>query len=222
MDYDDYRVRSAPTFFSGPNGVLWNLVFGAVQNAVATAARAAIRNRFAGSASVDSLVFLLEDRNLDPAWRENATSVRRRIRAAWSTWGKAGTIEGVEEALRLAGYTNFQVNDQKTDGTLRWFEFEIIVMAPFPWVDTSHSDGAWDDPGVWDDGGSWAAALPEEDLARLRLIARKWGGHENGHQRCRSIVVVHSGVTWDSDAPPGTWDDIADATWGDDVSYLIP
>jgi hypothetical protein len=154
LDYDDFQVASSPSWLSGDNGTMWNRVLGIVKDSFAAAARSAVKARFAATAAVDGLVYLLDESNLDPAWRENETSVRARIRARWQTWGTVGTIEGVAAALTLAGYTNFQVNDQKLDGTLKWWEFEIILFPPFPWLDTSKSDGAWDDAGVWDDGGS--------------------------------------------------------------------
>lgn len=219
MDYDDHQTTYAPSWLQDPSGWLWNKVLGTMKNGVAYAAREAVKMRFADTAPLDALSALLEDRGLDPAWREDARSVRARIKAAWETWQLGGTKAGIARALELAGYTNYEIREQPQDGTLNWWEFEVWVFPPFAWADTYDSDGRWDDAGVWNDGGSWAEDLPAPDLSRLRLVVRKWKGT---HARCRSIVVVHRGVTWDADAPPGQWDDDASATWGDDVSYLSP
>jgi len=220
VDYDDYQVNDAPGFLSKPNGTLWNRVTGTIKNAIGATARAAVKARFASTATVDTLVWLLEDRNLDPAWRETSLSVRARIKAAWSTWEKAGTKAAMTEALELAGFTSFQVNDQADDGSLQWWEFDLIVYPPLPWTDISKSDGLWDDAGVWEDGGSWAQAAPPEIIARLRLIARKW---KPTHARCRRIVIFHlaAGETWDVTAPPGLWDE-PNSLWNDDFSYISP
>jgi len=219
MQYDDYQVQDAPSWLSDLAGVLWNRVLGTMKNAVTAAARAAVMARFASKAPIDALPVLLEDRVLDPAWNENETSVRTRIQSAWATWAEAGRPASLAEGLRLAGWTNFEIREQPQDPTLRWWEFEVWLYAPFPFVDDYLADGRWDDPGVWDDGGVWAPALPVPDLARVRLVINKWKGT---HTRCRQIVLVHAGETWDGDAPPGTWDDDPTATWGDDVSFFAP
>lgn len=219
MDYDDFQVQYAPSWLGGAAGTLWNRVLGLMKQAVVEAAKAAVKCRFAATAPLDALEQLLEDRNLDPAWRETETSVRARIIAAWETWQKAGTKAGMGEALELAGYIDYEIRENKQDGTLSWWEFEIWLYPPFPWTDEYVADFRWDDAGVWEDGGVWAADLPPEDLSRARLIARKWKGT---HAQCRRIVIVHAGETWDATAPPGTWDDDPAATWGNDVSYLFP
>ncbi len=219
MDFDDFQVTYAPSWLQGVNGQLWNRVLGLMKQATVEAAKEAVKARFAATAPLDALHVLLEDRGLDPAWRESETSVRTRIKRAWSTWQKAGTKAGMGEALELAGYTNYEIREQPQDGTLGWWQFEVWLFPPFPWTDDYLADGRWDDAGVWDDGGVWAPDLPPEDLARLRLIVRKW---KPTHAECRGIVIVHAGVEWDADAPPGTWDDDPSATWGDDVSYLAP
>ncbi len=219
MDYDDFQVASAPAWLSGENGTLWNRVQGIVKDAIAAAARAAVMQRFADFATPSTLVALLEDRNLDPAWRENETSVRARVKAAWETWTLAGTPAGMGRALELAGYTNYEIVEQNADGALKWWEFYVIIRPPFPWTDTYLSDGRWEDPGNYGDGGSWAADLPPEDLSRLRLIVRKW---KPTHAVCKYIEIIHAGQEWDADAPPGEWDDDATATWGDEISYISP
>lgn len=218
-DYDDYQESKPAPWPKGDDAKLWDRVLGLMKQALVEGVKLATKMRFADTAPLDALPVILEDRNLDPAWRESETSVRARIKRAWTTWLLAGTKAGIEEGLRLAGYTNFQVREQPQDGTLRWFEFEVWLFPPFPWVDQYLADGRWDDPGVWDDGGTWSADLPVEDLARLRLVVRKW---KSKHSECRRIVIVHAGEAWDATAPPGTWDDDAAATWGDDLSYLAP
>lgn len=220
MDYDDYQTTApdaAPPWLSDLQGWLWNKCLGLMKQSLVETTKSAVAMRFASHAALDALPVLLDDRGLDPAYDEEEGRIRLRIRKAWSTWMKAGTKAAIVEALELAGYTNFEIREQPQDGTLKWWEFEVWLFRPFPWVDQYLADGRWDDPGVWEDGGVWAADLPRADLSRLRAAIRKWKGV---HAICRAIVVVHAGETWDATAPPGTWDDDPDAIWGDDVSVL--
>jgi hypothetical protein len=220
--FDDYQTESAPGWLGGANGQLWLRVLGIMKDAFVAGMIGAVKQRFPSTAQPSSLVDLLEDRNLEPAWGEDATSVRARARAAWSTWEQAGTVAGLEAALRLAGYTNFAIVESTTDGTLGWWEFDVLLFTPFPWRDTSTSDTRWNDGGLWDDGGSWGAAMPEQEIARLRSLVRKWSGHPKGHARCRRIAVDYGREQpWDDDAPPGTWDDVA-GVWIDDVTHISP
>lgn len=188
--------------------------------AVAEATREAVKARFADSAAIDTLHNLLADRNLEPVWNENETSVRARIKDAWKTWGLAGTKAGLAKAFQLAGYTNFFFIEQPGDPTLRWWEFDLLIYPPFPWSPTHRTDGRWDDAGDWGDGGAWAEDMPEAALERARLLIRKW---KPKHSHCRRLIITHATYgdhTWDSAAPPATWDDNPDATWDSDNSYL--
>lgn len=218
MDYDEYQVATAPAFLRGENGTLWNRVLGIVKDAFVAGAKAAVTARFPSRATPDTLVHHLEHRRLDPAWNENAASALARVKNAWKTWNAYGTLEGFTRELQLAGYVNFRIVEQPQDSSLQWFEFDIVVEPPFPWEDRSRDDGAWNDYGFWNDGGSYSSAVPPDHLARLRLIAKK----KATHARCRQIVVIHVGETWDATAPPGTWDDDAAATWTDAISYIAP
>lgn len=217
MNYDDIQVEDAPPWLSDESGSRWNKILGTMKNALAAAAREAVLARFPDRAPLDALPELLADRNLDPAWAESAPAIRERIKRAWRTWTKAGLPASIEEALRLAGFAYLEIREQTQDSTLAWWEFEVRLFAPLPFVDDYLADGRWGDPGVWGDGGVWSPAMPPPLLARLRLLIKKWKGT---HTRCRSVVVVHAGETWDATAPPGTWDDDPNALWGDDVTYF--
>lgn len=216
-DYDDIQVGNAPPWLSDLAGVLWNRILGAMKNAVVAAAKDAVFCRFPSRAPLDALPVLLDSRELDPIWNESEKSVRARIQRAWSTWTEAGRPASLEEALRLGAFTVFEVRERRIDTSLQWWEYEVWLFKPFPFVDDYLADRRWDDPGVWNDGGVWAPDMPPPNLARLRRMLKKWPGT---HTRCRWIVVVHDGETWDATAPPGTWDDDPAALWGDDVSYL--
>ena len=221
--FDDYQTASAPAWLGGENAQLWLRVLGIVKDAFVAGMAGAVRQRFPSVAQPSSLVDLLEDRNLGPAWNEDAASVRSRVAAAWATWELAGTVAGLQAELARAGYVGSAIIESTQDGTLGWWEFDVLLRGPFPWRDTSTSDVRWNDAGSWDDGGSWAAALPESDAARARLIVRKWSGHGKGHARCRRIVIDYGREhTWDADVPPGTWDDDVTDVWIDDVTYLSP
>lgn len=220
MDYDDYQVQESPSWLGGENGSLWSRCLGIVKAAIAHATRTAVKARFADEAGIDTLHQLIEDRNLEPVWNENETSVRARIKAAWRTWALAGTKAGLVKAFELAGYTNFFFIEQPADSTLRWWEFDLLIYPPFPWSPTHREDGRWGDAGAWGDGGAWAADMPEASLSRARVLIRKW---KSLHSHCRRLIISHATYgdhTWDAAAPPATWDDDPDATWDADTSYL--
>lgn len=218
MNYDDFQVADAPSWLSDAAGQLWSRMLGTMKNAFLSAATSAVMARFASTAPVDALPLLLEDRQLDPAWNESEDSIRRRIIRAWATWSEAGRPESLKEALRLAGYTNFQIREANVDPSLASWQFEVWLYPPFPWTEEHLADGLWGDPGVWDDGGVFSGEMPPDHAFRIRGAIRKWPGL---HMRCRAIVVVHGGETWDA-TPGATWDDTPSATWGDAVSYVNP
>ncbi len=193
-------------------------VWGLLDDALINLVKAAVDARFPSRAPEDALPELAWARRIDVGFDESSDSLRERIRKAFSKHAFDGARKDTEDALRLAGYENFEVRDASQDGSLRWFEVEIVIFRPFPFEDHYLDDQTWGAPGTWGDGGLWAPDLPVAHLRRLRSIVRSMGKHV----RCRSILIVHAGETWDSDAPPGTWDDNPLATWTDDVSTLSP
>lgn len=191
---------------------------GLVEQSLIEAARDAVDARFPTRAPEDALPELARDRKIEFGFNESSESLRERIRTAWRRWKMAGTKAEMDAALRLAGYTNFEIRERPADGSLAWYEFELVIFRPFPWPDDYLADQTWDAAGTWGDGGNWAADMPQEDLERLRSIVRG----KPTHAICRSITIVHDGETWDADAPPGTWDDDPLAEWTDNVSTLSP
>ncbi len=212
-DYDDYQADRAPAWLGAYWGPLLMRVFGLMKQAVVEAATEAVLARFPEYAPEDALEYMLEMRGLDPPFGEDSDTVRKRIKRAFTTAMLRGTPLGLETALRHAGYVNFTIQER----VAKWWEFDLVLLPPFPWSG-SHADGAWDDPGVWDDGGAWAHDIPDDHLARLRALIKKWKGT---HERCRNIIIVFSGTTWD-DPANGTWDSNPGRTWSGLAAYVMP
>lgn len=199
-------------------GQVWTRVFGLLDDAFIELVKSAVDVRFPSRAPVDALPELAFARRIDIGFDEPTEELRERIRKAHTKHSFDGTRKDAEDALRLAGYQNFELRDASQDGSLQWFEVEIVLFRPFPFEDHYLDDQTWGAAGNWGDGGLWAPDIPRPHLRRLRSIVRSMPKHV----KCRSILLVHEGETWDADAPPGTWDDNPLATWTDNVSTLSP
>lgn len=217
MDYSEYQTERAPTWLQDVGARAINEALGFLKDAFVYSAKEAVKARFPTYAPLDAMSALAADRSLLIGYRESAAALRERLRRVWRTAAMRGTKPGMIAALNEAGYSNVDVREQPQDGSLQWWEFDVWIFAPFPWPNDYLQDGRWDDAGTWDDGGLWANEIPLADVGLLRAIVRKGTPR---HARCRQIVVVHAGESWDASAPPGTWDDIPTATWGNDVTIL--
>jgi hypothetical protein len=77
----------------------------------------------------------------------------------------------------------------------RWWLF-------YEWPDGVTSDGVWGDPGEWSDGGVWGSTLTVQDVTDLRAVPREWNAaHADG-----TVVLLPDGAElWGY--PPGPWSD---------------
>ncbi len=213
--YEEAQVERAPGWLQSLAGRAWNTGYGLMKDALLEAAKVAVKGRYASVADTAGLELSAIQARYAPTYRENASRLRARVRTIWRDAEESQTKIGLTHALEQAGYVGPVVRDQADDSSLAWWEFEVILFGPFPWFDDYLASGRWGDPGVYGDGGPWGYAVPRDEVDLLRAIVRR---HTPRHARCRAILVVHAGETWDNDVG-GTWDDFAE-TWGNDVTHI--
>lgn len=175
-------------------------------DALADAAVAAIKIRFPGLYSHESLPVLGRDRRIrrgraepdevyavrlarwldDHRHRGNPYALLAQVHAFYAQ--APFPIE-----LRYASGRRFEMdtNGNVTRGDIvwsppgnpaqwaRWWLF-------YQWPDPVDTDGIWSDPGTWDDGGVWDSDLSAEDVRDIRLVPREWN---SAHALGRVVIV---------------------------------
>jgi hypothetical protein len=215
LTYESYEADTAPPWLQGRWGRAWFRVSGTLKDTWIEAAKNAVKARFAAFAPVDALPLLLRDYALDELHELEATT-RQRLARAWETWSLAGTKRGMVAVLTAAAYVGVSVweNWQWTEvRPERWWQFWVVVRAPFPWATDPLADGTWSSPGTWNDGGIWASAIPVEDWARLRAIIRRW---KPAHATATMLIALHSGELFGTRR--GTWGE--QTSWGGTATHL--
>lgn len=174
-DFDDYQQQDRPSWAAAPRALAWALVLGTMKQAVVQAAKEAVKLRFAKLAPPDALPDIARDRGLDVGFAETQASLRYRIANAWEQWGYSGTPYGLFRAFELDGLVNTIITEKSDDASLGWWQFDVRINPPFPWVGTTTADV----PQVWRD--------------RIVKLVRKW---KPTHAECRTLTINCYGETW--------------------------
>lgn len=204
--------------------MLWG--FGLMLDGLVEAQVAAIKHRFPGLYSMESLPLLGRDRRIRrgpnesdevyalrlPRWlddhrrRGGPYAMLEQIRAYWSPaafkveliyrTGRRFTMDVDASIVRDDVPFDYDEQPQKH---ARWWLF-------YYWPDGVEPDGVWDDAGTWSDGGVWDSDLTPVEVENIRAIPTEWN-----NARCfGEVVLMSDGVAlWDY--PPGTWDE--PGTW---------
>lgn len=213
--YSEYETTIEPSWLSGQWGNAWVDSHALFRDLFVALLKEAVKARHPLLCNPDALKWIARDRDIDIGYRESQGQMSARLAAAWPTWSQAGRPISITDGLALAGYANTYTVEAHQDGSLRWWEFDVVVVYPFPWPDGWLDDGLWDDPGDWDDGGTWPTDVPPLELELVRSVIRKW---KPTHSRCRRIAFVHAGDFWDD--PIDLWSDGGE--WHEDVSIYAP
>ena len=213
--YSEFELATAPSWLSDRWGCAWVDSHGSFRDVFVALLKEAVKARYPLECSPDALKWCARDRDIDIGYRENQAQMSRRVALGWRSWSKAGRPASIVEGLEFAGYTNTYTIESGDDGSLAWWEFDVVLIYPFPWPGGLLNDGVWGDPGVWGDGGVWAYDVPDNELELVRSVIRKW---KPTHSRCRRIVFVHGGDFWDD--PIDTWLDGGE--WSEFVSIHAP
>lgn len=184
-DFDDYQAEGAPPWLQTPSGLLWSRIAGLMKQGALQAAKNAVKARFVNFSPPDGLLELAADHALDLGFAETSERLRTRIRDAWTTWGRAGTKEGLIAAFASVGCTA-EVLESTDSPVLQWWQFDLTVHPPFPWEGPSPEN------------------VPEPYRALFKALVRKW---KPTHTECRRLQVNCYAETWDQrQARRVTWD----------------
>lgn len=206
--------------------MLW--AFGTMLDGLVEMQDAALRHRFPGLYSFESLPLLGRERRIRrgpnesaevyasrlPRWlddhrrRGGPYAMLEQVRAYWAPvaftveliyrTGRRFTMEPGESIV--LDDVPYDYDTQPTKHA-RWWLF-------YAWPDGVGDDGIWDDTGTWSDGGVWDSDLTPDDVENIRAIPTEWN-----NARCFGEVVLLSGDRELWDYPIGTWDDPGD--WED-------
>jgi hypothetical protein len=178
-------------------------VLGAVKDAVADAARQAVKARMVALAPDDALPWIGAERLIERYPGETTPQYRARLRAAWDAWLFAGTAQGVVGALRAAGFNAsvFSVraapswwvgawppNGPEALPAASWSRFWIVIEPPFPFAWTLRRWGAfaWGELGADGTPLTWGSTATVRQVELVRSIVRKW---KAAHERCAQVLV---------------------------------
>jgi hypothetical protein len=183
-----------PRFLSGVRGLAYQTVSGLFKNVPLVASKNAVEAKLPLECPPDALPYCARDRDLDIGYIEGTSQKRNRLAKAWPTWTGQGNIPGLKFVFDLGGFSNIQVLENTSLPECEWFQFEVWIIFPLPFIDNYLDDGYWGDYGDWGDGGIWPEEFPALYLELTRALIKKF---KPTHTRCRQIVLVHGGDFWD-------------------------
>lgn len=215
--FKDYHQAIAPAWLLQERGSMWLRGIGDPKDELEDAARQAILQRFPSYSGWDAVERIGGERQLDRGVTETESQYRARLRGAWDLWPKAGTPEGILNALHYAGYdsaylacANGEVwnRDSGTGAIIRqvrtagfrftkgwWNEFRVFFVSPHP--------------------SGWSPSPPgnsSDEVKNIRRIINLW---KPAHAKLDGFTVQLSGPIW---GWPLTldWGDPG-ITWGSDA-----
>jgi hypothetical protein len=206
ITFRDTIRKLVPSWLRGRigGGILYAI---AVQmDALADAVVAAVKVRFPGLYSFESLPILGRDRRIRRGRLEPDAIYAVRLRR----WLDDHRRRGGPYALLAQVHAFYAQNPFEVE--LRYFSgrrFEMdadgnvtrgdLVWSPpgnpaawarwwlyYQWPDPVDDDGLWSDPGTWDDGGVWDSNLSAQDVRDIRLVPREWNA---AHAIGRVVIV---------------------------------
>lgn len=177
---------------------MWLRGIGDAKDNIEYSAKEAVFQRMPDHCGADSLVKIGGERQLDRGTTETEAQWRERLKSAWELWPKAGTPEGILNALHFAGYDSVYLvcsngeiwnRDSGTGETIRqvyssgyvftkgwWNEFRVLFVSPHP--------------------AHWSPSPPANDsdeVKNLRRIVNLW---KPAKAKLDGFVVHLSGLIW--------------------------
>jgi hypothetical protein len=229
VTFRDTVKRLCPRWLQGTNGEKLIYAMAIMLDGLIDATAAAIRYRFPGDYSPQSLPHCGRDRRMSRGRVETDDDYARRLASWLDAHAHRGGPPEMLRQLRFyfgSAYTMAIVNYHglrfsidpsgvlTTDTLSDWLpDYDATHWARWwlfiNWPTVAEDDGIWDDPGVWSDGGFWDSQLSDVQVRDLQVIPTEWNAK---HILWGHIVLLHDPDTALWDYPPGLWDEVGD-TW---------
>jgi hypothetical protein len=189
---------------------------------LADAAVAAIKMRYPGLYSTDSLALIGRERRIQRGPEESDEAYAARLQRWWEDHRRrGGPYAMLEQIFAFWSPAPFPVDllyrngrrfvmdedgeierdiiaweqDEEPEKWARWWLF-------YEWPHSIAADGAWGSAGTYDDGGVWDSDLTVEEVANIRAVPTEWN---NAHSFGTVVLLSDGRDLWDY--PTGTWDE---------------
>jgi hypothetical protein len=185
-------------------------VLGQMFDALAEAAKVAVKSRFPYVAPVDALRWIGAERVLERYPVDTDATYRARLAAAWELYELQGTAAGVVAALNAAGFDNVALYDvhaapawyvgawPPSDTTANWSRFWVEInpgaldFAGLAWRAWRWGAAPTGTGLAWGPGHTWGSTATLDQIRFVRRILRRW---KPAHTVCAGIYVRMAGKT---------------------------
>ncbi len=194
--------------------------------------RAAVKIRFPGGYSAESLPLLSRERRIRQGLGESDFSFAQRLNMFLTTHKDRGgaypLLEQVHARYKyspngpfptLLVYPSGARFEMAADGTItrnaasfltglgpeEWAHWWLI----YQWPGAVTDDGVWGDPGIWGDGLVWGSNLTGDEVTDLRLIPTEWS---NAHSKGHLVLLSPGQALWGY--PVEAWGEPVGGLWG--------
>jgi hypothetical protein len=211
MTYKNFQADSAPPALQHERWRAFTGALGDAKDAVALAARDALRSMLVGECPEDALAHIAAERRLERFPTETTEQHRARLAAAWASFEFLGTKAGLVGALTAAGHSPvvYEANaaappwwvgawPPASEGPMpsAWVGTWPVPagdVAGWPsrfWVDlklTAWSPWTWGSGPFWgDEDRTWGSTATRAEVALVKRIIRRW---RPAHCVCIGVFV---------------------------------
>lgn len=222
--YRDILLAKVPQWLSRGVGGKFLYTMGLHMDALGDALAAAVKLRFPGLYTTETLPLSGQDRRIRRGRTEtDEVYATRLIRWLDDHLTRGGPYAMLAQLHAHYAPTNFPIHLVYRSGRRFIMDASGAVTRDFAWQSqaedwaqwqlfffngsTYTSDGLWSDPGTWSDGGVWDSTVPYEEVVDFRLVPREWNA-----AHCKGQIVLINGAVELWDYPQGLWSD--PGVWG--------
>lgn len=188
LDFWTFQISQAPTFFAWSAGADWWGLWGQTKDAIAEAAKEAVKARFPSGGAPDALEAQAADRSTERYPTESEAEFRVRLAETFDRCQWMGTPPGVIDAASATpgvGTVSYFEAWEWDPGSPLWARFWLVLGSS--WGEAA----SWDDVGLTFDSDDttllFDVTVEQESIAFLRRQVRRW---KAAHARCEAAMVL--------------------------------